>query len=439
MSNLQIGLMSIVLILVLIQSGLHVAIALAAVSFFGVALIRGNFDVAGTFLSLAALESVARYSFGVIPLFVLMGLLVGISGLGRDVFEVAGQLFRRLTGGLGIATVFANAVFAAVNGTSIASASVFTRIAVPELLRSGYTRQFSVGVVAGSSVLGMLIPPSLLLILYGIIAEVSIGDLFTAGILPGIVLSLLFVATILLLAKFRPGFVLANPEEGAKSLVADDLSPSQMIGKSAPVVLLIVIVLGGIYGGVFTPTEAGAVGALAALVIAVMRRSLDWSQFWGLLVETGRVTAAITFLIVAAHMYARLLALSGLPSQMNALIQHYELGLFAIMALYLLAVIALGTILDSSSIMLIVLPLILPVMTAFQVDLIWFGILTIIAVEVGLLTPPLGIACFVIKANLEKLDIPLNVIFAGAFPFVVAMLVMIGLVLLIPQLATALL
>jgi C4-dicarboxylate transporter DctM subunit len=439
MSNLQIGLMSIVLILVLIQSGLHVAIALAAVSFFGVAIIRGNFDVAGTFLSLAALESVARYSFGVIPLFVLMGLLVGISGLGRDVFEVAGQLFRRLTGGLGIATVFANAVFAAVNGTSIASASVFTRIAVPELLRSGYTRQFSVGVVAGSSVLGMLIPPSLLLILYGIIAEVSIGDLFTAGILPGVVLSLIFIATILLLAKFRPGFVLTNPDEGARRLAAEDLSLTQMATKSLPVVILIVIVLGGIYGGVFTPTEAGAVGALAALVISVMRRSLGWRQFWNLLVETGRVTAAITFLIVAAHMYARLLALSGLPSQMNSLIQHYELGLFAVMALYLLAVIALGTILDSSSIMLILLPLILPIMATFQVDLIWFGILTIIAVEVGLLTPPLGIACFVIKANLEKLDIPLNIIFAGAFPFVVAMLVMVGLVLLVPQLATALL
>ncbi|MEO3388565.1 TRAP transporter large permease [Mesorhizobium sp. CAU 1741] len=439
MSNLQIGLASIVVILVLIQSGLHVAIALAAVSFFGVVLIRSNIDVAGTFLSLAALEAVARYSFGVIPLFVLMGLLVGISGLGRDVFAVAGQLFRGLAGGLGIATVFANAVFAAVNGTSIASASVFTRIAVPELLRSGYSRRFSVGVVAGSSVLGMLIPPSLLLILYGIIAEVSIGDLFTAGILPGIVLSLLFIATILLLARLRPGFVFADPAAGTLATSAEHLSVGDMAMKSLPVVLLILIVLGGIYGGVFTPTEAGAVGALAALIITVLRGKLGLRQFWDLLIETGRVTAAITFLIVAAHMYARLLALSGLPSQMNALIQHYELGLFAVMALYLMAVIALGTILDSSSIMLIVLPLILPVMTAFQVDLIWFGILTIIAVEVGLLTPPLGIACFVIKANLEKLDIPLNVIFAGAVPFVIAMLVMIGLVLLIPQLATALL
>lgn len=212
-----------------------------------------------------------------------------------------------------------------------------------------------------------------------------------------------------------------------------------MVAKSLPVLLLILIVLGGIYGGVFTPTEAGAVGALASLIITIMRGKLSIRQFWDLLVETGRVTAAITFLIVAAHMYARLLALSGLPTQMNALIQHYELGLVTLMACYLLVVIALGTILDSSSIMLIVLPLILPVMATFQVDLIWFGIVTILAVEVGLLTPPLGIACFVIKANLEKLEIPLNVIFAGAFPFVLAMLLMIGLVLAMPWLATALL
>ena len=216
MSNVQIGLLSILTILILIQSGLHVAVALMTVSFVGVILIRGNVDVAGTFLALAGLESVARYSFGVIPLFILMGLLVDVSRLGRDVFDVAGQLFRRFIGGLGIATVFANAIFAAVNGTSIASASVFTRIAVPELLRSGFTRPFSVGVVAGSSVLGMLIPPSLLLILFGIIAETSIGDLFTAGIVPGIILFLIFMATILILTWLRRDFVLADPDREAR-------------------------------------------------------------------------------------------------------------------------------------------------------------------------------------------------------------------------------
>ena len=439
MSNVQIGLLSIVAILVLIQSGLHVSIALMTVSFVGVTLVRGNVDVAGTFLALAGLESVARYSFGVIPLFILMGLLVDVSKLGRDVFDVAGQLFRRFMGGLGIATVFANAVFAAVNGTSIASASVFTRIAVPELLRAGFTRSFSVGVVAGSSVLGMLIPPSLLLILFGIIAETSIGDLFTAGIVPGIILFLIFVATILILSWFRRDFVLTEPGKASAAVDVPLMSTSELIRKSAPIVALVIAVLGGIYGGVFTPTEAGGVGAFLSLIIAIFRRSLTPQRFWELLVETGRVTAAITFLIISAHMYARLLALSGLPNEMKNLIVAYDLSLYAILALYLLVIIALGTILDSSSIILIMLPLVLPIMHGFGVDMVWFGILTIIAVEVGLITPPLGIACFVIKANLDKENITLKEIFGGAFPFVLAMCLMVLLVLFVPGVATVLL
>ena len=434
MSNVEIGIASIAMILVLIQSGMHVAIALMLVSFFGVYFVKGKFIIAGALLSQAALDGVARYSFGVIPLFVLMGVLVGACGLGRDVFDVAGQMFRKFRGGLGIATVFANAVFAAVNGTSIASASVFTKVAVPELMRQGYTARFSVGVVAGSSVLGMLIPPSLLLILYGIIAEVSIGDLFTAGIVPGIVLSLLFCVAILMLARFAPGFT-GTPQNSDLPM----MSRSTMTLKSAPIVALILLVLGGIYGGFFTPTEAGGVGALGALVIAVVKGRLDWREIGRILLETGQVTASITFLIIAAHMYSRLLALTGLPSEMTSLISAFDLGLYGVMLLYLLAILLLGTILDSSSILLILLPLILPVVLPLGVDVIWFGIVTIIAVEVGLLTPPLGVACFVIKANLEDDRITLNDIFAGAAPFAIIMVIMVGLVMAMPWLAVGIL
>lgn len=438
MSNLEIGIWSLVAILVLIQLGLHVSISLMLVSFLGVIAVRGSVDVAGFFLSLAALDSVAKYSFGVIPLFILMGMLIDVSGLGRDVFQVARQLFRRMTSGLGIATVFANAIFAAVNGTSIASASVFTRLAVPELLAAGYTRSFSVGVVAGSSVLGMLIPPSLLLILYGIIAEQSIGALFTAGIVPGLILAVLFVVTILLLSRFFPRFVTADGTGDMQMAKADLLSPRELAVKSFPVVLLILIVLGGIYTGVFTPTEAGGVGALAALLFALLRRKLTWGSFWTILMETGRVTSAITFLIIAAHMYARLLALTGLPGQIGGVMAMFDLGLVGILVAYIFVVILLGAILDSTSIMLILLPLFLPIMHAYNVDLIWFGILTIVTVEVGLLTPPLGIACFVVKANLRDVDISLSEIFAGAFPFVLAMVVLVVLLLLAPGIATVL-
>lgn len=434
MSNVEIGIASIAIILVLIQTGMHVAIALMTVSFFGVFFVKGKFIIAGSLLSQAALDGVARYSFGVIPLFVLMGVLVGACGLGRDVFDVAGQMFRRFKGGLGIATVFANAVFAAVNGTSIASASVFTKVAVPELVRQGYTPRFAVGVVAGSSVLGMLIPPSLLLILYGIIAETSIGDLFTAGIVPGIILAAFFCILIIVMARFFPRFTGA-PEKSDLPL----MSTGTMALKSLPIVLLILLVLGGIYGGFFTPTEAGGVGALGALIIAQIKGRLSWREIGRILLETGQVTASITFLIIAAHMYSRLLALTGLPGAMASLLDAYDLGLYAVLVLYLIAILLLGTILDSSSILLILLPLILPVVMPFGVDIVWFGILTIIAVEVGLLTPPLGVACFVIKANIDDDHITLNDIFAGAAPFALIMVVMIALVLFFPWLAIGLL
>jgi tripartite ATP-independent transporter DctM subunit len=336
-----------------------------------------------------------------------------------------------------MATVMANAVFAAVNGTSIASASVFTRIAVPELLRLGYTPRFAVGVVAGSSVLGMLIPPSLLLILYGIIAEVSIGDLFTAGIVPGIVLSILFAAAIWIMATFFPRFVMAGPAGSAPPVT--DHSPRVLLSKMFPITLLIFVVLGGIYGGVFTPTEAGAVGALGAMLLAIARRTLSLKTLWEILIETGHVTASILFLLVAAHLYATMLALSGLPDFLGRWMQESGLGFYGIMGIYLAVIIVLGCILDSASIMLILLPLILPIVSALKVDLIWFGVITVVAIEIGLLTPPLGVAVFVVRNNMKDDRISVNDIFAGAAPFALTMFILVLLLLAVPRLATILL
>ena len=433
MTNVEIGLAMIVAMLLLIQTGMHVAVALMLLSFIGVWAIRDSFMVAGNMLALSSFGSIGYYEFGVIPLFIVMGLLVSASGIGRDTFDVAAQLFRWVRGGLGMATVLANALFAAINGTSIASASVFTRIAVPELIRLGYTPRFSVGVVAGSSVLGMLIPPSLLLILYGIIAEVSIGDLFTAGIVPGLLLSLAFAVTIALLVLIAPRFVSVDGRFN------DHLEARESLGvtlrKLAPIVALIALVLGGIYGGVFTPVEAGGVGALGALLLSAAKRRLSVRMLWGVLVETGHVTAAIAFLLIAAHLYANMLALSGLPDFMGQWMASQALGPGAMLAIYLVVLLLLGTILDAASIMLIMLPLALPVVAGYGVDLVWFGIVTIIAVEIGLLTPPLGIACFVIKANLRDDRISLNDIFIGAAPFAVTMLIVLALVIAVPWFA----
>ncbi len=436
MSNLSIGLISLAAMILLVYGGLHVPITLALSSFVGVWAIKGSPVLASKLLALAAADSISSYIFGVVPLFVLMGLVVSVADIGRDTFDVANQLLGRIKGGLGVATVMANAVFAAITGISIASAAVFTKVAVPEMLRHGYRPRFAVGVVAGSSVLGMLIPPSLLLILYGILSEQSVGDLFIAGIIPGLLLTAAFILAIVVMARRYPDYV------GGHQLAtqAGDASTSTLvlIVKILPIVILIGVVMGGIYGGVFTPTEAGAVGALGAIVLAVAKRRFSWAKLWQVAVETGHVTASILFLIVAASMYSRMLALSGMPNFFGDLINSSSLGLWGLIMIYVAIVLVMGTILDSSSIMLIMVPLVLPILGGYQVDLIWFGIVTVLAVEIGLLTPPLGIAVYVIKGTLDDQSISLNDIFAGALPFALIMLLVLALVIFFPWLATGL-
>ncbi|WP_372612700.1 TRAP transporter large permease [Aquicoccus sp.] len=435
MTPFEIGLTSFGAMVVMIYAGFWVPFALMLCSYVGVWAIKGSPLLAGKLLALAASETISSYFFGVVPLFVLMGYVVSVTGMGRDAFDVANHLFRRLRGGLGIGTVGANAIFAAITGISIASAAVFTRIAVPEMIRHGYAKRFSVGVVAGSSVLGMLIPPSLLLILYGLLAEQSVGDLFIAGILPGILLALAFgvgiwLTAILWPARLGPGVAAGGGES--------DLGPRDLVAKGLPIVLLIGLVLGGIYGGIFTPIEAGAVGAGGAIVIGVLRRKLSWRDFWQVLTDTGLVTASISFLIIAAQMYSRMLSLSGVPMEFGAFVAGADIGYWGVILAYIALVIVMGAVLDSSSIMLILVPLMLPVVGGMEVDLIWFGIVTVIAVEVGLLTPPFGISVFVIKSALDDPDITLGDIFIGAAPFALMMLVVLALVLAFPVLATGL-
>ena len=432
MTEVEIGVFSIFCVLVLIYIGMHVGVTLALVSYVGVWMILGDPTIAGKLLAAAAAESLRRFEFGVIPLFVLMGLLVSVSGIGKETYDVANHLFRKVRAGLGIATVAANAVFAAVTGSSIASASVFTKVAVPEMLRLGYNPRFAVGVVAGSSVLGMLIPPSMLLILFGILTESSIGDLFIAGILPGILLAVAFTVLIAFMARKFPTHVMTGGTD------VTDTSPhmdfKELCMKLVPIVILIVIVLGGIWGGVFTATEAGGIGAFGAFVLSLFKR-LTLPKLWTVLTETGHVTAAICFLLISAHLYSKLIVVSGIPGLMEVFIEQSGLGPTELLIIYLVVIVLLGTVLDSGSIMLITVPLAFPVLMAFDVNLTWFGIVTIVAVEIGLLTPPLGLACFVIHNNLGNTDIKVGDIFIGAAPFALTMLVVLILVVLFPQIA----
>lgn len=434
MTPIEIGLMALGGMGVFVMLGMYVPIALILMSFLGVWAIKGSPLLAAKMLGLAANDAIASYFFGVVPLFVLMGFLVSESGVGRDAFDVANAMFRKFKGGLGVGTVAANAIFAAVTGISIASAAVFTKIAVPEMRRHGYTSRFSVGVVAGSSVLGMLIPPSLLLILYGLLTEQSIGDLFVAGIGPGILLAVFFAIGVVLMAIFAPKFTGENLSNDGTTLSGRDV-----LSKSIPLTALIVIVLGGIYAGFFTPVEAGAVGAIGALIIGLLKRRLDAPALWRVLVETGLVTAAVCFLIIAAQMYSRMLAFSGVPNAFGSMAATADLGLLGLILLYCLVVILLGMILDSSSIMLILVPLMLPILNPMGVDLIWFGIVTVVAIEIGLLTPPFGISVYVIKSTLDDDSISLGDIFLGAAPFALMMLLCLALIIAFPVIATGLL
>lgn len=435
MTPFEIGLAALAIMVVLVYIGMYVPLALMVVSYGAVWVMKGSPLLAGKLLALAASETISSYFFGVVPLFVLMGYVVSVTGMGRDAFDVANQMFRRFRGGLGIGTVGANAIFAAITGISIASAAVFTRLAVPEMVRHGYTKRFSVGVVAGSSVLGMLIPPSLLLILYGLLTEQSVGDLFIAGIIPGLLLALTFGVGVYAMARFWPGFVGENLSDSSEPV----LSSAEMLKKGFPIAALITVVLGGIYGGWFTPIEAGAVGCLGAIVIGLLRRSLSWKEFWSVLTDTGLVTASVCFLIIAAQMYSRMLALSGAPIEFGQFVATADIGFWGVVLAYVMLVILMGTILDSSSIMLILVPLMLPVIQPMNIDLIWFGIVTVLAVEIGLLTPPFGISVFVIKSSLNDSSITLGDIFAGAAPFALIMLFVLALVLAFPILATLLL
>jgi C4-dicarboxylate transporter, DctM subunit len=432
MTGIEIGILAIVVLIVLIWLGMPIGIAMLVVSFGGVALIR-NDTVAIRMAGAVANDSLRQYLFAVVPLFVLMGLLVTVSGVGKDTFDVFQKLLRRMSAGLGVATVFANAVFASITGISIASATVFSRVAVPEMTRHGYSKSFSTGVVAGSSVLGMLIPPSLLMIVYAVLAEESVGRMFLAGVGPGLLLAFMFSLTIVGMARFRPSMVFDRPGEVGPE---DTLSTLDVLRKGVPILSLIFLVLGGLYAGFLNPTEAGAVGAFGALVIALARRSLTRHSFWRILVESGQITVSVLFLIMAATFFSRMLALSGLPAGLAGIILGGPIGPWGFLILYLALIIVLGCLIDSISIMLIVLPIALPIAQAAGFDMIWFGVLTVIAVEIGLLTPPFGLSVYTIRAAIDDPDLSVRAIFRGAFPFVLTMILSLVVIALIPSIAT---
>lgn len=431
MTPVVIAILMLLATIVLVLMGTHISIALLSTGVLGLLLIIGDFGRAVSVLGTGPFYSVFNYEFSVIPLFVLMGLFANASGASKDLYDAGFKFFGRVKGGLGIVTVISNAIFAAVTGVSIASAAVFGKIAVPEMRRYGYSMKFSTGCVAGSSALGMLIPPSLLFIVYGLLSGESIGRMFIAGIIPGIILATTFSIAVLAMAQFNPK-MLGNPTVPERTSAGEKI---RSIGKASSIAGLILLVLGGIYAGIFTPTEAGAVGCIGALVVMIIKGKFNFANIKYALKETGMTTASVFLLIIGAQIFSRMLTISGLVDVLSHSVVTLSLHPKLIMAMMMVILMILGTFLDVTSILLISMPIMLPVAQELGFSLIWFGVMATICIETGLITPPFGMSVFVVKGAVGD-GVTVEEVFAGSMPFFVILLLTIVILLLFPILST---
>ncbi|WP_340255126.1 TRAP transporter large permease [Roseobacter sp. HKCC-CH-9208] len=428
----DIVLWMLALLVTLIVMGVHIGIALALCSGLGVWLMIGSFEAAVSIMGNTAYEAVRKDVFAVIPLFVLMGDIISRSGAAGDLYRICDRGLKRLPGRLAIATIAGNTVFAAVTGVSIAAAAAFSRIAYPEMKKLGYKDTFSVGAVAGSACLGMLIPPSILLIVWAILTEMSVGALFIAGIIPGIVLALLFSGYVVTAAKLRPHVAPSSNQDLV--ILSSEERKQELIG-GLGIVGLICLVIGGLWFGLFTPTEAAGFGAIGALVIGLVK-GMRKAELMDAILQAGRTTAPIMFLLITAQMYSRLLAMGGAVN----FIQSIFLGLGAdpwiILMIMAVIWIILGMLVDSVSIILLTVPIFAPLAMALGFNPIAFAIFGILVIEAGLLTPPFGLLVYTVKGALPDKTVSLGTIFKGSAPYFVLILVAAMLVIVIPGLAT---
>jgi C4-dicarboxylate transporter, DctM subunit len=424
-----IGALSAALVFVLIMIGMHVGVALALTSVLGIYLISGKWSVAFRLLESTSYNGLNDYVFAVIPLFILMGAFATVSGVMRELFESMEAVLRRVRGGLGIATVGGNAVFSAITGVTVASAVVFSQISIPEMKRLGYDKKFALGIVASSALLGMLIPPSVLMVVYGVITEESIGKLFAAGMGPGLIVSIALSLAIVAMIRLRPALC---GVEGRVPASGPKRSRRELIVRPWAVYALVLLVLGGIYAGWFTPTEAGAIGALGAFVLMVVKRKFGFRSTYELLLQTGSATAIIFFLLLTAQMYSRMLSLSGLPEYLTRLLVGVDVPPMAIVLFFVLVMLILGTILDSTSIMLLTMPIMVPVVLKLGFDNLWFGMVSILAIELGQLTPPCGMVVYAMKAAMPT-ETTIDEIFSASMPFFVVLLFALAVIIWFPQ------
>lgn len=431
----DIVIMMLGVLIVLILLGVHIGVALAICSGVGVYIMfRGNTEAALAIMSNTAYEAIRKDVFAVIPLFVLMGDFVWRSGAAGDLYRICDRTLRRLPGRLAIATIAGNTVFAAVTGVSIASAAAFSRIAYPEMMKLGYKQSFALGAVAGSACLGMLIPPSVLLIVWAILTEMSVGALFVAGIIPGMILALMFSAYVIIAAIMKPE--IAPPYDKPLTDPTSEEKRSELIG-GLGILALIMVVIGGIWLGWFTPTEAAAFGVICALVIGIIK-GMRGKEIVESLYQAGRTTAPIMFLLIAAQMYSRLLALGGGVNYIQGIFVDLNLAPFMVILLMAFIWLILGMLIDSISIILLTVPIFAPLAMAMGYDPIAFAIFGILVIEAGLLSPPFGLLVYTVKGSVDDPTATLKKIFMGSFPYFLLILAAAFLVLALPITATLL-
>jgi tripartite ATP-independent transporter DctM subunit len=415
MDPFTLGIISIAIIIVLVFLGVRVAFAAGFVGVLGLIMMRG-WNAGGGMAGLTAHAEASHYTLSVLPMFILIGFLAYYAGLTQGAFRCARAWFGWLPGGLAVATVFATAGFAAVSGASTATAAVFSRVAIPEMLKYGYQKRLAAGVVAAGGTLASLIPPSAILVIYAIIVEESVGALLLAGFIPGAVSALIYMAIVVLRCQINPD--LGRPVAGITWGERFQSIPGML-----PIVAVILIILGGIYTGVMTPTETGAVGAALIFFMAIGRRAIfgegmTLSDFKDAMLETGKLTVMIFTIIWGVLIYVRFLGYTGLTTAFADWIVHLEMNRYMIIVLILCVYIILGMFMDGIGMLLLTLPVVHPAVVALGFDPVWFGIIVVKMVEVCLVTPPIGLNCFVV--NGVRPDIPLEEVFKGIWPFFVA-------------------
>lgn len=425
MSPAEVGLIGFTLMILFIMLGVNVAFVLIVLGFAGLALLMGV-EPALSSMAIISFERASSYDFAVAPLFLLMSAFVSRSDIGKEAYIMARTWVGQFRGGLAMATSVACGLFAACCGSSLASALAMGKIAYPEMKRHNYEARLSTGIIAAGGTLGILIPPSMGFILIGILTQLSIGKLFIAGIIPGIIEVLFYILTVYLLCKLRPQLGPPSPMTTIRQKIGS-------LKTTWPVVLLFLLVIGGIYGGVFTPTEAGGIGAFGALVISMARRQLTPAGFTECLLDTAKLSAMMIALILGAFIFNQFLAVTRIPFIASEWVTGLGLNRYVILIIIILMYVVLGMLFDIYAIMVLTIPILFPTMTALGFHPLWYSVIMVRVIEVGLISPPFGINLFGLSG---VVDVPMGILYRGVLPFLIADIVHIALLIAVPSLST---